>query len=302
MELIRVLGDTWALMGEVCIPIYRLAGGRCVLIDTGPAAEREALEAALAAAGLTPAGVLCTHMHYDHHGNTQWVRERWGVPAAMPRGEAELCRTPAALRSHLYVFPPALVEREPILTGLIGPIDRPIEPEEEGLSWCGAEFGIRHVPGHSPDPVCITTPDGVCCLGDCLLTADMLERSRLPYAFDVGRDLESKRAAAAWTAPAFLLSHRGVVTGPLAGLAGENAAAVERVLAVMAAQVTAPMTADQIFAGFYLALGLRTSHPVKAAHQERYARPYLDRLVETGVLVPRAEDGIVRYGLGEKAE
>lgn len=300
MELTRILGNTWCLTGEVCIPLYCLDGDRCVLIDTGSAAEGEALDAVLAGAGLTPAGILCTHMHYDHNGSTQRLRRKWNIPAAMPRGEAELCRTQAALRSHLYVFPPALVAGEPILTGLVGPIDRSIEPEEETLSWCGAEFGILHTPGHSPDHICITTPDGVCCLGDCLLTRDVLAASKLPYAFDVGRDLETKRALRGWQAPVFLLSHRGAVRGPLTELADANAAAMEGVLDLMAAQVAGPMTAGQIYAALYLALGLRTNHPVKAAHQERYARPYLDRLTETGRLSVWAEDGVVWYGPGKR--
>ena len=82
MELTQVKGNTWVAEGTELIPFYKLDGKRCVLLDSGLLEEREELEAALGAAGLTPAGVLCSHAHVDHCGNnryftriTQWARQ-----------------------------------------------------------------------------------------------------------------------------------------------------------------------------------------------------------------------------------
>ena len=47
MNLRQVKGNTWVLEGLEFIPLYRLDGGRCVLLDTGLAQEREELEQAL---------------------------------------------------------------------------------------------------------------------------------------------------------------------------------------------------------------------------------------------------------------
>ena len=44
MNLRQVKGNTWVLEGLEFIPLYRLDGGRCVLMDTGLAQEREELE------------------------------------------------------------------------------------------------------------------------------------------------------------------------------------------------------------------------------------------------------------------
>ena len=44
MNLRQVKGNTWVLEGLEFIPLYRLDGGRCVLLDTGLAQEREELE------------------------------------------------------------------------------------------------------------------------------------------------------------------------------------------------------------------------------------------------------------------
>ena len=44
MKLTQVKGNTWVLEGLEFIPLYRLDGGRCILMDTGLAQEREELE------------------------------------------------------------------------------------------------------------------------------------------------------------------------------------------------------------------------------------------------------------------
>lgn len=58
MKLTQVKGNTWVLEGLEFIPLYRLDGGRCILMDTGLAQEREELEQTLLDHGLAPAGVV----------------------------------------------------------------------------------------------------------------------------------------------------------------------------------------------------------------------------------------------------
>ena len=69
MGLRQIKGDTWCLEGAELIPLVRLPGDKCVLLDSGHAYEGPALTAALEAAGLTPAGVFCSHVHVDHAVN-----------------------------------------------------------------------------------------------------------------------------------------------------------------------------------------------------------------------------------------
>ena len=88
MELIQAKGDTWYLAAAELIPIYRLEGGRCILLDSGLESEREALSAALDRAGLTPVGVFGSHTHRDHSVNNGWLRERYGTRICRPAGEA----------------------------------------------------------------------------------------------------------------------------------------------------------------------------------------------------------------------
>lgn len=86
MNLRQVKGNTWVLEGLEFIPLYRLDGGRCVLLDTGLAQEREELEQALLDHGLTPAGILCSHAHVDHGGTTAIFRRNTTSPWPSPPG------------------------------------------------------------------------------------------------------------------------------------------------------------------------------------------------------------------------
>ena len=140
MERIHVKGNTYCLKGKQLIPYYVVEEGKCVLFDTGRGTERQAIEDALAEAGLTPVGMILTHMHYDHNENTRYFKERYGIPAAMPRGEAEIIRNEASLKNHLFCFTSGLIRETERLQNLLCPIDRPIEWEENRLDFAGTTF------------------------------------------------------------------------------------------------------------------------------------------------------------------
>ena len=89
MELTQVKGNTWVAEGMGLIPLYKLDERRCVLLDTGLGEEREELEEALRSAGLTPAGVLCSHAHVDHCGNNRYFQETYGAQIALTGPGAE---------------------------------------------------------------------------------------------------------------------------------------------------------------------------------------------------------------------
>ena len=91
MNLIQIKGNTWVLEGVEYIPLYKLDESRCVLLDTGLLQEREELEQALGAAGLTPVGVLCSHAHVDHCANNGYLQEKYGAKVALTFPEAGMC-------------------------------------------------------------------------------------------------------------------------------------------------------------------------------------------------------------------
>jgi len=64
-----------------------------VLIDTGPPRQRADVVAGLAAAGCTPGTlslILLTHGDFDHSGNAAYLRETYGAPLAMHKGDLDI--------------------------------------------------------------------------------------------------------------------------------------------------------------------------------------------------------------------
>lgn len=285
MERIHIKGNTYCLKGRHLLPYYQLDDKNCILLDAGRRQDREKLEETLQALGLRPVGIILTHMHYDHHENTRYFRDKYGIPVAMPRTEAEICRSSATLKNHLFCFSYGLIEQTERLQNLICPVDRPIEAEEDAISFAGATFGIVHSPGHSPDHICIITPDHVCCIGDALLSGEDLARAEIPFVFDLSLDLQTKECLRSLACDSYLVSHMGIYSD-IKDLIDENIAVIQRQLTNIRAMVTKPMTFCDCYEGIREALGhtKEPMHPIINLHLERYMRPYLEYLVDTGAL------------------
>ncbi len=210
MELEQVKGNTWVLKSWELIPFYRLDDHRCVLLDTGLAEQREDLETSLREAGLTPAGAICSHAHIDHMGNLAYLKETYGTQAALSLGEAGHQMSYLGLNITNYLLSPEDVVASASLHGTPCVADRIILPGEETISFCGADFGIVHTPGHTVDHICIRTPDNVLYLGDAMMTGRTLHHAKFPYAFCVRDYLDSMRKMRWEQADKFIVAHFGI--------------------------------------------------------------------------------------------
>ncbi len=281
MERIHVKGNTWCLAGRQYIPYYVVGEGGCILLDAGKVNELAAMEAALKEAGLTPRAILLTHMHYDHNENTKYFCEKHGIPALMPRIEAEICRNEQTLKNHLFCFSPGLIAESERLQNLVNPNLQPIEEGETQVTILGHTFDILPTPGHSPGHVAIVTPDGVCYLGDAVLAGEDLKRAKIPFAFGVAADLETKRAMKGLNYDRYIAAHRGIIDDFLP-LLEENISLIETQADFMAALITEPMNFCTCYEVINAALDQADNHPVWNLHLERYLRPYLEYLVDAG--------------------
>lgn len=291
MELKHVTGNTYYLEGRQLMPVYLLDESTCILFDPGRKNERAGIEAVLQQHGLHPAGVMITHMHYDHHENSAYFKNQYGSQVAMARQDAELCRDRVALRNHLYTFSPGLLQSEERLRDVICPVDRPIWPEETRVYFAGAHFGILHTPGHSPAHLCITTPDDVCFVGDVLMLGEDLATVKVPFVFDLAEDIKSKKKLAQTAHTSYLFSHQGELRGSLNDLTEQNLRVIDDVLALFLRHVPEPRSLCEIYAAVNQDLGLAEGHPLRAFYLERYLRPYLDYLMDTGALIPAPGGG-----------
>ena len=282
MELKQISGNTWCLSGHQIIPLYRTDSSHCILMDTGPYALREELERDLARYGLTPIGLLCTHTHFDHFGNTRYLSEKFNCPVALPLGEAEICRTLASVKSHLYVYSAGQVASDPERSQIPCLVDHVIRPEETDTLFRGVRFRVLHTPGHAMDHAAYITPDNVCYIGDALMCGRTLHTSRLPYAFNFQQSLDTIRSLKGLDCQAMAVAHCGVLYEGFDALVEENLQVMGRQLAEVRALVDRPMSSDEICGAVCQRMGVVVSTVKKAQNLERFLRPYMEYLVDSG--------------------
>lgn len=300
LNLTQLLGRTWVLEGEELMGLYRLDEGRCILLDSGQRHERQALAAALDQAGLTPVGVLSSHIHIDHSINNRWLRDTYGCRVAAPAGEVHLCRGVNALRQYQSCYSPGTVAQE--YGDMACPVDCPVSEQADAFSFCGVNFSILHTPGHSLDHISVLTPDGVCYTGDGVFCGPGL-RSKLPYALDLKGMLDSARRLEQVRCQAYLVPHRG--TGP--GTALADAARATRALMLDRAEdiralVTRPMTWGELMQAVSAHFALRSSDPILAVRIERNCRLFTHFLLDLGALALTARDGLGYLAPGPRGQ
>lgn len=293
MELTQVKGNTWVLEGVEYIPLYKLDDSRCVLLDSGLLQEREELEEALRAAGLTPAGVLCSHAHVDHCANNGYLQEKYGAKVALTFPEAGMCSSLLTLKCYFLTLSPGTVERES--SCMIHTPDLYIPPADGPFSFCGAQFGIVHTPGHSSGHVCTVTPDNVCYTADALLSQELLG-AKLPYNLSQEMAVDSREKLRFLGCDAYIMAHRGVCPeSEIGGLIDANQELVRRRAEEILALVDRPMTASQIDEAACVLYRLFTRKPRRSLRFERNVRFFIEYLVDAGRLAEECQNGATYY-------
>lgn len=293
MKLSQVKGNTWVAEGMELIPFYKLDEHRCILLDTGLSEEREELEAALLENGLTPAGVLCSHAHIDHCGNSGYFQQKYHIPAALSAPEAAICQNLLTLKCYFLTLSPAMVEQES--SCMIHTPDVLLPPQDGPFSFAGAEFTLIHTPGHSPGHVCTVTPDGVCYLADAVLSHELLG-AKLPYNLSMAMCMESREKLRELPYDTYIMAHHGVCTGEeLPHLIDENQALIRTRAEEIRSLITHPMTSSQIDAAVCAYYQLFTHKPNRALRFERNICFFVEYLVDSGLLEVRCRGGVARY-------
>lgn len=169
----HITGNTYTTrIGYTDIGIY-IDGKSAILIDTG-SEEKASLLSLLESHHLTPTAIINTHLHIDHIGCNKLLQKKFVCPAFCPVEEIKDARFDAG-------------------------IVRPNMPEDNPCT-------LIPLPGHSIAHRGVVTPDGVCFVGDAIMSV----RSKLPYHLNLRNALESMEKICDLPYPFFVLSHAGV--------------------------------------------------------------------------------------------
>lgn len=222
LSLHHILGSTFAFETQLALlPFYKLNQREIILLDSGFAStDRQALTDTLRAYDFSVRGILCSHAHMDHAGNIGHLCSIYDCRVAAHQYEAAIAAPDSDLRQFgIHASSKHGVE-ECFTTTVV------ILPEQTTLDFCGAVFGILHLPGHSPGHLGYVTPDGVAYLGDALMGFSQLESSKMPFTSRLADDLNSKRSLLNLRAEAYVAAHKAIVTD-IRPLARANIACLE---------------------------------------------------------------------------
>lgn len=264
------------------VTLYRMEGGSAVLIDSGDYPRQELLEL-LKSEGLRVRAVICTHLHPDHISNN---------PALMARDGAEIFAPQAELGPSKQMYD--MMERSGRYPewAAIRPCYSitPITEAQSQVEIDGVRFPILQTPGHSFGHIAAATPDGVCALGDAMMSLPLIRRAKLPYMEDADQAIESMERIRQTDYPFYVTAHKGVTSqAQLPATVDENVrielALYERFLRV----IHRPRGREEAVDAFLEAAGVA---PRQISWFVRHsAETRLISLVRAGEL--RLEDGMV---------
>jgi hydroxyacylglutathione hydrolase len=293
MELIQVRGNTWAARTKgLTIPFYRLNDRDVVMLDTGYAhPQREEFDEFLPKYGLRPAGVIVTHTHRDHSGNTEYFKKKYGSVTAAGEYEAKAGSDLNISRLPYYTLTPAEAR---MLADFLYTTDVVIGDGQKTLSFCGAEFGILRLPGHTPGQIGVVTPDNVAYLADALMGRVILDTAKLPTVDNHGDDIETKKSLLALHCDKYVLAHSDICDD-ITELVERNLGFLSEKEAAMLAALQNGMGYETWEEAFYIAAGMHTKNPLICGVYERNFRSFAGYLADIGRVRIDRVNGVNHY-------
>ena len=159
---------TVGMIQENCFLVSHTGATEAVIVDPGDDAPK--LLAAIEEHGLTLAGILITHTHFDHIGAVADLHDATGAEVWCPAGEVETLKDPNAVMRWEGFGPFRGYDPEHLVKG------------GDVVSLAGFDFQVVSTPGHSPDHVTYALPDeGALFSGDVLFQGS-IGRTDLPGA------------------------------------------------------------------------------------------------------------------------
>jgi glyoxylase-like metal-dependent hydrolase (beta-lactamase superfamily II) len=145
--------------------VVRTERGAAEAVVVDPGGDATTLRLEIARMGVTVAGILITHTHYDHIGAVADLAEATGAPVYVSEAESAVLADPADYYPAQRIRP---WDAEVALTG------------DETIDLAGITFDTVQVPGHSPGHLAFYAD--LCLFSGDVLFAGSVGRTDLPMA------------------------------------------------------------------------------------------------------------------------
>lgn len=294
MKSIHVRGNTYVLdLGILYLPFYRIDENSIILLDTGlKKDDRKRLTTYFEENSFTVAGILCSHAHIDHVGNAAYFREKYGCPVAMTREEAAIVDSDSSLKTFYASYPMNMTIEH--FGHMIVETDQIIQKDQQEILFCGVNFKLLHTPGHSTGHISITTPDDVTYIGDALISYEVMESAKLPYAYILSQDIASKMKLYHLQSSMYILAHKGIYPD-VKDLITDNIYFYRNRAEEILSVITAAMTMEDILRAVALKMRIRIGSTYKYLVVERMLRCYIDYLCDTGLIELIVDDFSLKF-------
>ena len=275
--------------------------GRALIVDTGlDESHARKLLRAMQQSGLTPAAILNTHSHADHHGGNAFILGRFpGLSVYAPPTEAAIIQHP--LLEPLYLYG-ALPPRELRSKFLLAPAS-PAQPLDAGTHILGGvSVELSNVPGHAVEMFAVRR-GGLLYAADALFGPDALAKHPLTFCVDSAAQKASAAGLLALVGVELekvelTLPGHGDPTPDLRALVQVNLDSLERTTAAVlnACQVGAATT-DELLARVCEGLGVQMGNAGAVVLNRSVVAAHLTELLAAGQAELRVGNNRMLFGL-----
>lgn len=294
MKILHVEGDTFAIdTGMLLIPFYKINKNDIIMLDSGwKRGEKEGILNLLDRENFNVKAIIISHSHIDHIGNASVIKKKYNSIIAMTSIEAEIVSSNISLK--VFYGDYSLSKVTDHFGHMVTDTDLRISPSDNSLSLFGVTFDIIHTPGHSPGHIVIKTPDNVAYLGDALISYEIMEGFKMPYAFILKHDIESKLKLYHLNAKKYILAHKGIHID-IKDLITDNIYFYKNRADMILEVIEGLMTFEDILKAATKKLEIQIKTVEKYMVIKRMLRSYIEYLIETNKIEVVMDHGFMKY-------
>lgn len=294
MDILKVKGNTYCIdTGMTYIPFYKISQEEIIMLDTGlKRGERDGIERILRNNNFRVRAILNSHAHIDHIGNNAYLKNKYKSIIAMSTCEAIICSSEDKLK--LYYGSQTLKNLKKDYGHMICKTDIIIDEDQDEVSLFGVNFKIIHTPGHSPAHICIVTPDNVAYLGDALISYEVMEESKMPYAYILSEDMKSKAKLYDLKCSNYVVAHKGIYDD-ITKLIDDNIDFYESRAMRIYELIDGTMTIEDIMKVSIKSFRIKVNDMHKYYIIEMMLRSYVEYLYDIEKLKLIMENGFLKY-------